>query len=402
MELELSEGRLRSYVQDMTTIAPAALPTRLVSRPLALVMLADFAGLFGFYLLLSVVPAHLTAAGAGGFAAGLATGVLMLSSVAGEFAIPRLVARYGFRTVLAAGLALLALPVLALLVSAALPAVVAVCVLRGLGLAVIFVVCGAWGAELVPAERRGEGLGVLGVVAGLPAVVATPLGVWLMGHAGAEAVFALGALAALTGLVAVAGLPAGRTAPAGESTGFRTPALIRPAIVFAGTATAAGIVVTFVPVAVSGGPGGLAAAALLAQAGATTAARWWAGRFGDRHGAARLLVPGALVAAAGMLALVPAGSPPAVLAAMVAFGAGFGIVQNASLAMMYSRVSTAAYGTATAVWSIAYDTGYGLGALAFGVVAGAAGYPAGFALTAAVMVALTVAGTRRGRRVSPR
>ncbi|MGN9908563.1 MFS transporter [Phytohabitans sp. LJ34] len=387
----------------MTTIALAPSAPRLVSRPLALVMLADFAGLFGFYLLLSVVPAHLTAAGAGGFAAGLATGVLMLSSVAGEFAIPRLVSRYGFRAVLAAGLALLALPALALLASAALPVVVAVCVLRGLGLAVIFVVCGAWGAELIPAERRGEGLGVLGVVAGLPAVVATPLGVWLMARWGAEAVFALGALAAFAGLVAVIGLPAGRTDasgdPAGDigmGAGLRSPALIRPAIVFTGTAMAAGIVVTFVPAAVPGGAGGLAAVALLTQAGATTVARWWAGRFGDRHGAARLLVPGALVAAAGILTLVLAGGGPlAVLAGMVAFGAGFGIVQNASLAMMYSRVSTAAYGTATAIWSVAYDTGYGLGALGFGVVAGAAGYPIGFALTAAVMVALTLAGTRR-------
>jgi MFS family permease len=382
----------------MTTIALATSAPRLVSRPLALVMLADFAGLFGFYLLLSVVPAHLTAAGAGGFAAGLATGVLMLSSVAGELAIPRLVSRYGFRAVLAAGLALLALPALALLLSSALPVVVAVCVLRGLGLAVIFVVCGAWGAELIPAQRRGEGLGVLGVVAGLPAVVATPLGVWLMGRAGAEAVFAFGALAALAGLVAVVGLPAGRTtedAPVGMARGFRTPALVRPAIVFTGTAMAAGIVVTFVPAAVPGGAGALAAVALLAQAGATTVARWWAGRFGDRHGAARLLVPGALVAAAGMLTLVLAGGGPvAVLAGMVAFGAGFGTVQNASLAMMYSRVSTAAYGTATAIWSVAYDTGYGLGALGFGIVAGAAGYPVGFALTAAVMVALTVAGTR--------
>jgi MFS family permease len=401
MELELSGGRLRSYVQDMTTIALATAPAspRLLSRPLALVMVADFAGLLGFYLLLSVVPAQLTAAGAGGFAAGLATGVLMLSSVAGEFAIPRLVSRYGFRTVLAAGLALLALPVLALLVSAALPVVVAVCVLRGLGLAVIFVVCGAWGAELVPAERRGEGLGLLGVVAGLPAVVGTPLGVWLMGRAGAEAVFALGALAALAGLVAVVGLPAGRAASPGSAPGFRTPGLIRPAIVFTGTAMAAGIVVTFVPAAMPGGAESLAAVALLAQAGATTVARWWAGRYGDRHGASRLLVPGALVAAAGILTLVLAGNPLFVLAGMVAFGAGFGTVQNASLAMMYSRVPTAAYGTATAIWSVAYDTGYGLGALGFGVVAGAAGYPIGFALTAAAMVALTVAGTRR---VTPR
>jgi predicted MFS family arabinose efflux permease len=184
--------------------------------------------------------------------------------------------------------------------------------------------------------------------------------------------------------------------------GLRSAALMRPAVVFTGTAMAAGIVVTFVPAAVPGGAGSLAAVALLAQAAAATVARWWAGRYGDRHGAARLLVPGALASAAGMLAMVLAGSPVAVLVGMVAFGAGFGIVQNASLAMMYSRVSTAGYGTATAIWSVAYDTGYGLGALGFGLVAGATGYPVGFALTAAVVVALTVAGTRPSRFIGKR
>jgi MFS family permease len=392
----------------MTTIAapfpaPPASRPRLVSRALMLVLLADFGGLTSFYLLLTPVPQHAMAAGAAGSVAGTATGVLMLTSVAAEFLVPRTVARFGSRAVLVAGLALLGVPSLALLVSASLPVVLAVCFARGIGLAVIFVECGALAARLVPAERRGEGLGVLGVVAGLPAVIGTPCGVWLMDHASPALVFVLGAVSALAGVAAVAAVPASavgdgagaagaaRDGAAGDgghgmAAGLRNPALMRPAAVFAATATAAGIVVTFLP-AVTSASGGLVAIALLVQAAAATVARWWAGRHGDRHGAARLLVPGALVAASGTALLMAAGSPAVLLTGMLLFGAGFGVVQNASQAMMFERTPVSDYGTASAVWSVAYDTGYGVGALGFGLVAGVTGYPVGFALTAAAMLA---------------
>src|SRR5690606_25520482 len=114
----------------------------------------------------------------------------------------------------------------------------------------IFVVCGELAALLVPAERRGEGLGVLGVVAGVPAVLAMPTGVWLAGLVGFGPVLVAGALVALVGLAAVAGL---RTATlsvdsephSGLLAALRDWTLVRPAAVFAATAVGAGAVMTF-------------------------------------------------------------------------------------------------------------------------------------------------------------
>src|SRR6266536_1191885 len=385
-------------VATMTLPATVVPRPRLVSGPLLRVFLADFGGLTSFYLLISVVPQYATAAGAGRVGAGVATGALMLSTAAAEFVTPRLVARFGYRLMLAAGLVLLGVPALALPVSASMPMVVAVCVLRGVGLAIAFVVCAALSAELIPAERRGEGLGVLGVVAGLPALFALPLGLWLVAQVGYPLVFVASVLAALSGLAVLPGLPGRRPAvdPAlGVLAGLRTRTLLQPSIVFAGSAMAAGVVVTFLPAALPHASGNLAAVALLAQAAAGTVSRWWAGRYGDRHGAARLLVPGVLMAAVGMLALILIAHPVAVLVGMVVFGGGFGVVQSASMALMFDAVSASGYGTASALWNLAYDAGFGLGAAGFGVLAVQTGYPAGFALTAAVMLAILVA--RGGR-----
>jgi predicted MFS family arabinose efflux permease len=376
-----------------------------LSRPLLLVFVASFGAMIGFYLLLSVVPLYAGSVGAGAVGAGLATGALMATTVAGELAIPRLLARFGHRALLAAGLVLLGAPALALPAATTLGAILAVSVVRGLGFAICVVVGGALVASLVPPERRGEGLGLFGIVVGVPGVVALPLGVWLVGRAGYPPVFVAGAVAALAGLVAVPGLP-GREPPAedpvGVLAGLRTPALNRPALTFSATAMAAGVVVTFLPLAVPRGSGGLAALALFVQAACSTLTRWWAGRFGDRRGPAVVLVPGVVTAAAGILALVLIDRPAAVLAAMALFGSGFGATQNASMTLMLNRVAPSAYGTVSAIWNLAFDAGIGVGAFGFGVVASRTGDRVAFALTAALMLAaLALRPVRPDRRAHP-
>jgi predicted MFS family arabinose efflux permease len=367
----------------------------IVTRALVLVFVCAFGSSTSFYLLLSVVPLYATAVGASGIGAGLATAALMFATVGAELVTPRLLARFGYRLTLAAGLLLLGAPALALPGADNPAAILAVSVVCGLGFAITVVVGSALVASLVPDQRRGEGLGLYGIVVGVPSVVALPLGVWLTGHAGFPPVFVAGAAASLAGLAVVAGLP-GRQAraerPVGILTGLRTPALLRPSIVFAGTTMAAGIVVTFLPLAVPPASGNLAALALLAHAAAATLTRWWAGRYGDRHGARVLLVPGVVAAAAGILALFWISSPAAVLGGMVLFGAGFGVAQNVTLTLMFDRVPPSGYGTVSAMWNLAYDAGLGLGAAGFGVVAAQTGYAVAFALTAAVMLlALTPA-----------
>ncbi|WP_141726648.1 MFS transporter, partial [Actinacidiphila rubida] len=131
---------------------------------------------------------------------------------------------------------------------------------------------------------------------------------------------------------------------------------------------------------------GLVTVALFAQTAMATAARWCAGRAGDRHGPRRLVLPGLLASAAGILLTAATGSPVAVLAGVALFGAGFGVAQNATLTLMYARVPRSGYGTVSALWNVAYDGGMGLGAVGFGAAAGRTGYPAAFALTAAVML----------------
>jgi MFS family permease len=318
---------------------------RIISRPLALVFLSEFCALTSFDLLLSVTPRY-AAAGAGSAGAGLVTGMLLLGTVVAELAAPLLMKRYGYRPVLAAGAVLLGIPALALLPGGPLAITVAASVVRGLGFGLTGVVTGALTAALLPPERRGEGLGLFGVVAGVPEVIALPAGLWLAGHYGYAVVVGMTAATALVPLAAVPWLPG------------------------VGDRRTTG-----------------AWADLLAQGLTATISRWWAGRYGDRHGHARLLAPGLAIASLGMGAMVWLTSPAAVIAAMCLFGTGFGIIQNATLALMIDRMPASGVGTASALWNLAFDAGYGAGPAVFGLLVNHTGYPAGFALTGVLMLA---------------
>jgi MFS family permease len=390
--------------RDTSLTAPR---DRIISGPLALVFVAEFFALTSFYLLLSVTPLYAARAGAGSAGAGLVTGALLLGTVAAELASSKLMSRYAYRTLVVAGLVLMGIPALALLAGGPLVVVAAISMIRGFGFGLATVVLGALTAMLLPPQRRGEGLGLYGVVACLPGVLALPSGVWLAGHYGYAVVVVLTAVTALAPLAAFRWLP-GTADPrqtsqrpdAGQSpgllAGLRQAGERRLALIFAASTVAAGVVVSFLPLA-AGAAGSVAAIGLLAQALTATIGRWWEGYYGDRHGHARLLVPGLVAASVGMGAMIWLASPAAVIAGMSLFGAGFGIIQNATLALMIDRMPASGLGTASALWNLAYDAGYGTGPVVFGLFVGHTGYPAAFALTGL----LTLAALPAARRVRP-
>jgi MFS family permease len=384
---------------------------RWLTRPLLLLLLTAFLVFCGFASLLSVAPLYAVEGGSGSSGAGLVTGALTLASVVAQSRMPGVLAWLGYRRTLTVAIGLISLPTLLLVVTPALWLVVGVSAVRGLGFGAAFVVGSALMAELVPASRRGQATGLYGVAVGIPGAALLPLGVWLAYEIGFAPVLTGAALVPLLALAAVPGIrvdadAAEPPAPAGSHSAAGNPAgsgpagrragvlgglldggLARPFLVMLVVAAASGVVVTFVPLVVSGDAARLVPAALLAQAVTSTLARWAAGAIGDRVGAGRLLTPGLLAAAVGVAAPVRAEDPLVLLGGMVLFGAGFGVLQNVTLVMMFSRVPRQGYGLVSSQWNLAFDGGIGLGSAAFGIVIERAGYDPAFALAGALLAA---------------
>jgi MFS family permease len=375
--------------------------TSLITRPLMLRLVSVVAVAIGFYLPLAAVPMFADEAGSSA-AAGLANGALLMATVAGELATPRLVARVGYRWALAAGLVLLGTPAILLLtpVGASVSAIVAVNAVRGVGFAISVVAGGALTAALIPADRRGEGLALVGLVGGIPSLLALPFGTWAAAHWSYGVVFVITAVIPLVAIATVPGLPARNPASGashGIADGLRNPALMRPAAIFAASASAAGVVVTYLPLAVASHATWVAPAALLLQPLTSTVSRCFAGRLGDRRGQTALLVPGVALSVVGMTAMAVTTSGPVVVVGSALFGTGFGVLQNATLALMYARVPAAGYDTVSAIWNGAYDLGMGAGAIVVGGLVGFTGYSAAFLIVAACMLPALMLARREAR-----
>jgi MFS family permease len=395
----------------MTTLTQspprAAVPDRLLNAPLAATFLAEFTSLTSFFLLLSVLPMLTAAAGAGSSAAGLVTGALLLGTVAAEAVAAAAIRLFGYRMVLAAGAVLLGAPALTLMVREPQAVMLTVSLVRGLGFGLCGVAAGALTAKLLPPGRRGEGLGLLGIVSGVPAVVALPAGVWLAGHHLPAVAAVMAAVVGLLPLMAIHWVPAGHGTrravrperkPGARSSGRHAGAALRLPLIFAAATVAAGVLDSFLPLA-KGIPSNLCSAAMLVQAITAMLSRWQSGKHGDRYGHARLLVPALVVAALGMAAMVMLGSTVMIFAGMVLFGAGFGVLENATFAQLIEQLPEA---KASALWNFAYDAGYGAGPAVFGLICLRTGYPVGFALTGAlILAAVPVALRERKAVVSP-
>jgi len=362
----------------------------LLTRPVILLTLIAFAALFGFQLLLSVVPLYADEAGGGSSGAGLATTAFMLSTVLTQIQMPRILERYGYRRALAAGLLFLGVPALFYEYAMTLVPILAVTLVRGVGFGVVTVVFAALIVELAPPHRRGEALGLLGVAITLPTIFCNALGLWLAGRFGFGVVFLIGGFAPLLGLgmipwirYASQATEEGEQSRAGFFAGLGRAHLRRIFLLFAATTMAAGVVITFLPLAVPG-PGVFSAASALLVVGITsTASRWWAGRFGDRRDPRLLLAPGLLACAIGMVCL-PLGGVILLFGAVL-FGAGFGLLQNATLILMMGRVSKSEYGLGSTLWNAAFDAGTGIGAFSFGFVISAVGFSWSFSICSALL-----------------
>ena len=369
----------------------AGVPEReaLLTRPVVLLIFVTFAALLGFQLLLSVVPLYADEAGGGSSGAGLATAAFMLSTVLTQIQMPRVLDRFGYRRSLAAGLLSLGVPALFYAYAGTLVPILAVTLARGVGFGIVTVVFAALIVELAPPGRRGEALGLLGLAITLPNIFCNALGLWLVEHSGFEVVFLLGGLAPLLGLVMIPGIRFASSAKEGGESGAgffaglgRAP-LRRIFLLFAATTMAAGVIVTFLPLAVPGSGALSAAGALLVVGITSTVSRWWGGRFGDRRDPRLLLAPGILACALGVAGL-PFGGV-LMLAAAALFGTGFGLLQNSTLILMMGRVSKAEYGLGSTLWNAAFDAGTGIGAFSFGFVISAVGFSWSFSICSALL-----------------
>lgn len=359
---------------------------------MAVLLLVTVFAFVNYAGLLSVLPMWAAAGGAASIAVGGVTGVMMAATVVTQIASPLVFRLLRLRQMMIIGAVLLGAPTPLYLLSTGIGWIMIITIVRGVGFALIVVAGAALVAELSSPGRLSSAAATYGAAAALPNLGALAGGVWVAETWGFRPVFIVAGVTCVIGAVISVALPSG---PRGRFARTSAGDLVRlgpPLVLFLLTAASFGAVTTFLPVV--GINASHVSLALLVASAALVVGRLGAGRIGGRLTAGQLLVPAALVVALGLgLVSFAMRSPsPALLVGVllvgaVLVGAGFGVCQNDSFVATIERLGPTRTGTASAVWNIAYDGSFGLGAVVVGAGVGLTGHANAF-LSSAVVVAL--------------
>jgi len=364
----------------------------------------SFAVFFSAFQLFPTAPFRVRELGGSTFAAGLFLAFLTFASAVSAPFTGALADRVGLRRTLRVGAAALTAFSAGYAVLPDYRLLLALTALTGLFWSSVLTASAAYMTGILPPGRRAEGIAYWGLASVLALAAGPTVGFWLYQ-------FGWGVLCAAMVLLnlAVTGiawrLPKERPqAEPGERA--RKGALIEwRVLVLSGTlllySYAYGAITSFAAMYAEASGSAPRGIYLTVVGLAIIATRPFLGRFADRIGHIRLLIPCLALISAGLLVLVVGGGSRAsqVMSAMI-FGAGYGTAYPVYAAYLLDRVSPARRGAAFGALIAAFDTGIGLGSLVTGWVIGVAGYRAGFG-AAAALSALAIPYFFAVRRVLP-
>ena len=267
---------------------------------------------------------------------------------------------------------------------------------HGIVFAIATTTAAALAALILPPTRKGEGIGYFALSTNLAMVVGPMIGLLLMEHFSATALFAvLSLLAAISIALGGQKLPnkvillqknSARTLSFGT---FIERKALAPALIAGILFFAYGSVLTFIPLYTRSL--GLSSETSLfhaCYAGAILVTRPFIGRVFDRKGPDYTVYPGLIFFAAGMFLLGTITGLSGLIAAALLLGAGFGAVTPAlqTLAVRSAPATRAGVATATYFWAL--DISVGLAAAGLGIVAVTCGYTFTYSVADVAVIAL--------------
>ena len=340
----------------------------------------------GFYMLYPTLPLFIKQMGGSESQVGLAMGAFMLSAVILRPIIGGLLDRFGRRAFIVWGLLLFAVAMYMYDWVGGIMALMALRILHGMSWGISTTSMLTAITDMIPLNRRGEGLGWSGMAMTLAMAIGPMFGIWVSGNLSFNALFLIASGLSVGALL----LTFGAKMPFQPQSGIRRIEIFEKSVLPVTTSVfflfiAYGGIITFVPlfaesIQVNSGTFFLVYAATLVLI------RPIAGKLSDRYGEAFIIIPALVVTVLAMIALIFSTGLFGVLASAVLYGIGFGSAQPALQAATIRLVRPERTGVANASFTTATDLGIGLGAIMLGWVSQNTSYQVLFTVSAVSVV----------------
>ncbi|MFZ5816063.1 MAG: MFS transporter [Bacillota bacterium] len=360
------------------------------SRDFTLLWLANFLMALSFYFLLPTVPTFATEVlGADKGQVGYLVGLFTVAALATRPLAGYLLDARGRKVTYLGGLLFFALFVFSYQTATAFWLLLAVRFLHGTTWGVISTGGSTVAADLLPPERRGEGLGYYGIAMTLAMALGPMLALALAGDSRYTLVFlAAGGVASLAALMAMA-VRYREVPPSGRGfswDSFVDLRVVPIALIYLITMLTYGGLITFLTLftAERGLNAGLF---FLVYAAVMSLSRPLSGRVQDRLGPTPVLITGFLLLIAGFLVMSLTRTAPLFWVAASLMGVGNGNIWPTLTAMGINLVEPSRRGVASSTLFSAIDLGIGLGSMVMGWVAEAVGLSGMYLVSAGLLVA---------------
>lgn len=356
---------------------------RMVTGRFLIVTLATFAYFLGLGSLLPTLPRYVEdELGGNGFDVGLVVGAFAVSAAVIRPWAGRIGDRHGRRILLSGGALLVGLATLAYTQVDAIPALVALRLLTGLGEAAVFVGAATATQDMAPSHRRGEAASYFSVALYSGLALGPALGEHLADTSGYHRVWIVAGLASLLAAALGLGTPHTPAPDAPRPTSLLYPAALAPGLV---------LMLGLIPftgfaafLAVYGPDIGLedTGPVFFAYAGMVLAIRLFGAKLPDRLGWQRASTLSLAAVGFGALILALWASVAAVWLAAAALGIGMSLLYPALFSAALDGVPDHERSQAVGTFSLFFDLSQGIGAPLLGLVVALSSERGAFAVAA--------------------
>ncbi|WP_152656712.1 MFS transporter [Oceanobacillus sp. CFH 90083] len=355
---------------------------RLWTKSYILLLVGMFFLFTGFYMFYPTLPLYIKELGGNASHVGLAMGIFMFSGMVCRALIGGLSDRYGRKIFIVSGLVLFIIITCLYQWTAGIFYLLILRVFHGMSWGTTATSIHIIFADMIPANRRGEGLGWTGVAMTLAMAVGPMIGFAVMDYFSFSALlYLIIILAAITLIISVfIKLPFEVKQKQGVIHFFEKSVFPVTLTVFFLYVSYGGITI-FVPLfseTVDVNP----ATFFLIYAITLLGSRPILGKFSDRYGGKVIIIPALAASAIALIVLGYATNNFMMSLAAILYGLGFGGANPALQATIIRMVPKERIGVATASFGTSTDLGIGLGAIILGWVARYTDYTILFAICA--------------------
>lgn len=342
-----------------------------------MIVLSNFFIFLGFQMTLPTIPLFVEELGGNDQLIGLVVGIFTFSSLLTRPFAGKALETKGRQIIFATGLGVFVLSVGSYGLVSSIAFLFVMRMVQGLGWGFSTTASGTIATDLIPAHRRGEGMGYYGLSGNIALAFGPTLGLALAGRISFMQLFLICAGLGLIALILSSFIHYKKVEPVTVQPArwdFIEKTAIPPSILLFFITVTFGGIASFLPIyALQKNIDGIHWYFFL-YALALLISRTFAGRLYDRKGHQAVFIPGAAMIIIAMVLLAWLPNPFILYVAGIIYGLGFGTVQPALQAWSVRESPANRRGMANATFFSFFDLGVGIGAICFGLIAHAFGY----------------------------